>query len=87
MSLAGHRRRLPAALRVSRPSCRYEPSAKGCDQSTRNADSWGLGTPCGRRAERSQSVPKESLALRMFPKVFPSGMKTAPGVISGGRFY
>jgi hypothetical protein len=24
--------------------------------------------------------------LGMFPKVFPSGMKTAPRVVSGGRF-
>jgi hypothetical protein len=31
--------------------------------------------------------PAESLALRMFPKVFPNPMKTTPGVISGGRFY
>ena len=35
--------------------------------------------------KRSQSVPKKPLASRMFPKVFPSGWKTAPGVISGGR--
>jgi hypothetical protein len=34
----------------------------------------------------SKSIPNESLALRMFPKVFPSGMKTAPGVSSEGRF-
>jgi hypothetical protein len=42
-----------------------------------------------RRAPRIdvlKTVPNESLALRMFPKVFPSGMKTAPRVISGGRF-
>jgi hypothetical protein len=31
--------------------------------------------------------PNASLALRMFPKVFPWGMKTAPGLISGGRSY
>jgi hypothetical protein len=33
-----------------------------------------------------KSVPDRSLALRMFSKVFPSGMKTAPGDISEGRF-
>jgi hypothetical protein len=27
-----------------------------------------------------------SLALKIFPKVFPSGMKTAPGGFSEGRF-
>lgn len=37
-------------------------------------------------AIRSQSVPIKVFALGMFPKVFPSGMKTAPGVVSGGRF-
>jgi hypothetical protein len=42
-----------------------------------------------RRAPRTdvlKTVPNESLALRMFPKVFPNGMKTAPGVSSEGRF-
>jgi hypothetical protein len=33
-----------------------------------------------------QSASGTPLALRMFPKVFPLGMKTAPGVISGGHF-
>ncbi|MCW2729191.1 MAG: hypothetical protein JWR13_7 [Mycobacterium sp.] len=32
------------------------------------------------------AMARESLALRMFPKVFPNGMKTAPGVSSEGRF-
>jgi hypothetical protein len=36
--------------------------------------------------ERSQSVPTRSLALRMFPRVFPLGMNTAPGEFSEGRF-
>lgn len=31
-------------------------------------------------------LPNKSLALLMFPKVFPSGMKMAPGVSSGGHF-
>jgi hypothetical protein len=30
--------------------------------------------------------PTERLAALMFPKVFLSGMKTAPGDISEGRF-
>jgi len=30
--------------------------------------------------------PAESLVTLMFPKVFPSGMKMAPGVSSEGRF-
>jgi len=38
------------------------------------------------RADVPKLLPNRSLALRMFPKVFPLGMKMAPGELSGGHF-
>jgi hypothetical protein len=43
------------------------------------------GHPAG--AAHVPNPTQQTLATLMFPKVFPIGMKTAPGVISGGRFY
>jgi hypothetical protein len=85
---------IPRTLAVKRPrsvSVPHERSdrtddAEGAMTNGESDSRWSQQTHFARGAVGLKAVPDESLALRMFPKVFPMGKKTAPGVISGGRF-